>query len=318
VNARFLEQALALAEKGRGTTYPNPIVGAILVHGEEMVGEGWHERKGEPHAEVVALEAAGERARGATMYVTLEPCAHHGATPPCADALVAAGVGRVVVGQRDPHPKHGGGLERLEEAGVAVEVADGELGFRCRQQIEEWRTFVTLGRPFVTYKVAVTLDGRVTVPDARWVSGEESRRLVHVLRAQSDAVGVGMGTVRWDDPRLDARDVPVLRQPRRLAFGRGPLPEGSELELRSGPLEDEVAALAEDGVQSLLLEGGPTLAAAFLEAGLVDKLLVFVAPTLSGTGPGMLAGLPRAVPLSRLEARAIGSDLLVQAYVNEP
>jgi diaminohydroxyphosphoribosylaminopyrimidine deaminase/5-amino-6-(5-phosphoribosylamino)uracil reductase len=318
VNARFLEQALALAEKGRGTTYPNPIVGAILVHGEEMVGEGWHERKGEPHAEVVALEAAGERARGATMYVTLEPCAHHGATPPCADALVAAGVGRVVVGQRDPHPKHGGGLERLEEAGVAVEVADGELGFRCRQQIEEWRTFVTLGRPFVTYKVAVTLDGRVTVPDARWVSGEASRRLVHVLRAQSDAVGVGMGTVRWDDPRLDARDVPVLRQPRRLAFGRGPLPEGSELELRSGPLEDEVAALAEDGVQSLLLEGGPTLAAAFLEAGLVDKLLVFVAPTLSGTGPGMLAGLPRAVPLSRLEARAIGSDLLVQAYVNEP
>ena len=318
MDERFLERALALAEKGRGTTHPNPIVGAVLVEGDDVVAEGWHERKGGPHAEAVALETAGERARGAAMYVTLEPCAHHGTTPPCADAIVAAGVARVVVGQRDPHPEHGGGLERLQEAGVEVELADGELGFRCRQQIEEWRTFVTLGRPFVTYKVAVTLDGRVTVPGVRWVSGEESRRLVHVLRAQSDAVGVGMGTVRWEDPRLDARDVPVLRQPRRLAFGRGPLPEGSELELRSGPLVEELRGLAEDGVQSLLLEGGPTLAAAFLEAGLVDKIVTFVAPTLSGSGPGMLAGLPRPVPLSRLEARAIGADLLLQAYVNGP
>jgi diaminohydroxyphosphoribosylaminopyrimidine deaminase/5-amino-6-(5-phosphoribosylamino)uracil reductase len=314
----FLARAIELAERGRGTTHPNPIVGAVLVRDGEVAGEGWHERKGGPHAEVVALERAGERARGATAYVTLEPCAHHGATPPCADALVAAGVARVVVGQRDPHPGHAGGLERLREAGVEVDVADGELGFRCRQQIEEWRTFVTLGRPFVTYKVAVTLDGRVTVPGARWVSGEESRRLVHLLRAQSDAVAVGMGTVRWDDPRLDARDVPVVRQPRRLAFGRGPLPEGSELELRSGPLEEELAALGRDGVQSLLLEGGPTLAAAFLERGLVDKLLVFVAPTLSGDGPGMLAGLPGAVPLSRLDAREIGPDVLLQAYVHEP
>jgi diaminohydroxyphosphoribosylaminopyrimidine deaminase/5-amino-6-(5-phosphoribosylamino)uracil reductase len=224
----------------------------------------------------------------------------------------------VIVGQRDPHPEHGGGLERLREAGVEVEIADGELAFRCRQQIEEWRTFVALGRPFVTYKVAVTLDGRVTVPGSRWVSGEESRRLVHVLRAQSDAVAVGMGTVRWDDPKLDARDVPVVRQPRRLAFGRGPLPDGSELELRSGPLEEELAALAADGVQSLLLEGGPTLAAAFLEADLVDKILVFVAPTLSAEGPGMLAGLVHPVALSRLEARAIGGDVLLQAYVREP
>jgi diaminohydroxyphosphoribosylaminopyrimidine deaminase/5-amino-6-(5-phosphoribosylamino)uracil reductase len=162
------------------------------------------------------------------------------------------------------------------------------------------------------------LDGRVTVPGERWVSGEESRRLVHLLRAQSDAVGVGMGTVRWDDPRLDARDVPVVRQPRRLAFGRGPLPEGSELELRSGPLRDELAALAADGVQSLLLEGGPTLAAAFLEQGLVDKVLVFVAPTLSGEGAGMLAGLPGPVKLTRLEARAVGADVLLQGYVHEP
>ena len=157
--------------------------------------------------------------------------------------------------------------------------------FEARAQNEAWRTWVAKARPFVAYKVAVTLDGRVAIPGERWVSGEESRRLVHRLRADSDAVAVGMGTVRADDPRLDARGVDASRQPRRLAFGRGPLPPGSELELRSGPLPDELAALAAEGVQSLLLEGGPTLAGAFLAEGLVDKLLVFVAPKLAGSGP---------------------------------
>jgi diaminohydroxyphosphoribosylaminopyrimidine deaminase / 5-amino-6-(5-phosphoribosylamino)uracil reductase len=318
MEARFLERALELAESGRGTTHPNPIVGAVVVADGEIVGEGWHERKGGPHAEVVALRAAGERARGAAVYVTLEPCAHHGTTPPCVEELLEAGVARVVAGQLDPHPEHGGGLGYLRERGVDTELAADDLGFRCRQQIEEWRTFVTVGRPFVTYKVAVSLDGRVRVPGTRWVTGEDSRRLVHVLRAQSDAVAVGMGTVRWDNPRLDARDVPVARQPRRLAFGRGPLPEGSELELRSGPLREELGRLAEDGVQSLLLEGGPTLAAAFLENDLVDKLLVFVAPRLSGEGPGMLEGLPAGLELTRMEARPIGEDVLIQAYVHEP
>jgi diaminohydroxyphosphoribosylaminopyrimidine deaminase/5-amino-6-(5-phosphoribosylamino)uracil reductase len=318
MESTFLERALELAENGRGTTHPNPIVGAVVVDGDEIVGEGWHERKGGPHAEVVALEAAGDRARGATAYVTLEPCAHHGATPPCVDALVDAGVARLVAGQLDPNPRHGGGLERLRSEGVDVVLAGDDLGFRCRQQIEEWRTWVAGGRPHVTYKVAVTLDGRVRLPGERWVTGEASRRLVHVLRAQSDAVAVGMGTVRWDNPRLDARDVPVLRQPRRLAFGRGPLPEESELELRSGPLRDELESLAADDVQSLLLEGGPTLAAAFLEADLVDKLLVFVAPRLSGDGPGMLEGLPRPLELTRMEARPIGEDVLLQAYLHEP
>ena len=315
---RYLERALELAESGRGTTHPNPIVGAVVVSGDEIVGEGWHERKGGPHAEVVALEAAGERARGATLYATLEPCAHHGATPPCVDALIGAGVARVVAGQLDPDPAHGGGLEKLRAAGLDGELVDGELAFRCRQQIEEWRTWVTRGRPFVTYKVALTLDGRVRLPNERWVTGEASRKLVHVLRSQSDAVAVGMGTVRWDNPRLDARDVPVIRQPRRIAFGRGPLPEGSELELRSGPLREELESLATDGVQSLLLEGGPTLAAAFLEADLVDKLLVFVAPRLSGEGPGILEGLPCPLELTRLEARPIGVDVLLQAYAHEP
>ncbi len=316
--ATFLERAIELAERGRGTTHPNPIVGAVVVAGDEIVGEGWHERKGGPHAEVVALADAGERARGAELYVTLEPCAHHGTTPPCTDAIVEAGIARVVAGQLDPNPAHGGGLEKLRATAVDVELVEGDLAFRCRQQIEEWRTWVTLARPFVTYKVALTLDGRVSVRDSRWVSGEASRTLVHVLRAQSDAVAVGMGTVRWDNPRLDARDVPVVRQPRRIAFGRGPLPEGSELELRSGPLADELEALGAEGVQSLLLEGGPTLAAAFLDADLVDKLLVFVAPRLSGEGAGMLAGLPRPLELSRMEARPVGEDVLIQAYVHEP
>ena len=318
MESSYLERALELAEHGRGTTHPNPVVGAVVVDGDEVVGEGWHERKGGPHAEVAALEAAGQRARGATVYVTLEPCAHHGTTPPCADALLDAGVARVVVGQLDPHPEHAGGLERLRARGVDVSVADGELAFRCRQQIEEWRTFVSAGRPFVTYKVAVTLDGRVRVPGTRWVTGDASRRLVHVLRAQSDAVAVGMGTVRWDNPRLDARDVPVIRQPRRIAFGRGPLPDGSDLELRSASIRDELTALGTEGVQSLLLEGGPTLAAAFLEADLVDKLLVFVAPTIAGEGPGMLEGLPAPLSLTRMEARPIGEDVLLQAYVHEP
>jgi len=318
MDLEFIERALELAERGRGTTHPNPVVGAVVVSSGEVVGEGRHERKGGPHAEVNALAAAADQARGATVYLTLEPCAHHGDTPPCADALIEAGVARVVAGQTDPVLEHAGGLERLQAAGVEVELADGELAFRCRQQIEEWRTWATLRRPFVTYKVAVTLDGRVTVPGARWVTGEDSRRLVHLLRAESDAVAVGMGTVRWDNPRLDARDVPAVRQPRRLAFGRGPLPDGSQLELRSGPLREELEALGTEGVQSLLLEGGPTLAAAFLEQDLVDKLLVFVAPRLSGDGPGMLAGLAGSLELTRLEVRSVGDDVLIQAYVHEP
>jgi diaminohydroxyphosphoribosylaminopyrimidine deaminase/5-amino-6-(5-phosphoribosylamino)uracil reductase len=315
----FLERALELAERGRGTTHPNPVVGAVLVAGGEIVGEGWHERAGGPHAEIVALRAAGESARGATLYVTLEPCCHVGRTGPCTEAIIAAGVRRVVAAAEDPSPQVSGrGLERLREAGIEVEVAGGEQAFRARQQNEGFRTRVLLGRPFVTYKVAVALDGRVVVPGRRWVSGEESRRLVHELRARSDAVAVGMGTVRADRPRLDAREAGAVRQPRRLAFGHGPLPPGSELELRPGLLSEELESLAADGVQTLLLEGGPTLATAFLEADLVDRLLVFVAPVISGGGPRLLGELSRVVPLTRLDARRVGEDVLLDAYVHEP
>jgi len=309
----WLVRALELAERGRGTTHPNPVVGAVVVRDGTVVGEGWHVRKGEPHAEVHALAAAGERARGATLYVTLEPCSHHGTTPPCTDAVIAAGIARVVVGAADPNPKVDG-LARLRAAGIAVDVVDA---FEGRRQNEAWRTWIVHGRPFVTYKAALTLDGRVTVPGRRWVTGEASLRLVHVLRAAADAVAVGMGTVRADAPRLDARDVPVLRQPRRLAFGRGPLPPGSELELRTGPLREELETLAHEGVQSLLLEGGPTLATAFLREGLVDKLLLFVAPTLSGAGPHAFGELA-AQDVLRMEARRVGGDVLITGYLREP
>jgi diaminohydroxyphosphoribosylaminopyrimidine deaminase/5-amino-6-(5-phosphoribosylamino)uracil reductase len=222
----------------------------------------------------------------------------------------------VVAAVADPNPKvNGRGFARLREGGVEVEVADL---WEARVQNEAWRVWVAQGRPFVTYKVAATIDGRVTVPGERWVSGEESRRRVHELRASSDAVAVGMGTVRADDPVLTARGVGAERQPRRLAFGNGPLPEGSELELRSGRLEDELAALAGEGVRSLLLEGGPTLAGAFLAAGLVDKLMVFTAPTVSGAGPVAFGALQDPLALRHVSVERIGDDVLLTGYLREP
>jgi diaminohydroxyphosphoribosylaminopyrimidine deaminase/5-amino-6-(5-phosphoribosylamino)uracil reductase len=323
-----LERALELAERGRGTTRPNPVVGAVVVRDGEVVGEGWHERAGGPHAEILALEAAGGRAREATLYVTLEPCAHHGRTPPCADAVVAAGVRRVVVGAGDPDPRTDGqGIGRLREAGIEIVAAEPDLAARARRQNEAFRTWASAGRPFVTYKAAVTIDGRVAASggDARWVSGEDSRRRVHELRAASDAVAVGMGTARAENPLLTARDVDALRQPRRLAFGSGPLPEGSELELVAGPLPEALARLAGEGVQSLLVEGGPTLAGAFLRAGLIDKLVLFLAPKLVGgdDAPPLFAGrgartLAEAVPLRGLQVGRAGEDVVLTAYVHEP
>jgi diaminohydroxyphosphoribosylaminopyrimidine deaminase/5-amino-6-(5-phosphoribosylamino)uracil reductase len=325
---RHLERALELAELGRGTTAPNPIVGCVIVRNGEVAGEGWHVRKGEPHAEILALHGAGDRARGATMYVTLEPCAHHGATPPCADAVVAAGISRVVCAVGDPNPKtDGAGFARLRAAGIEVELPGGELEWRARVQNEGFRAWAGLGRPFVTYKAAMTLDGKVagSTGDSRWVSGEPSRRRVHELRSQADAVAVGIGTARRDNPQLTARDVGASRQPRRLAFGHGPAPEGSDLELRSGPLDQELALLAQEGIQTLLLEGGPTIAGAFLRAGLIDKLLVYVAPKLAGgeDAPGLFGGpaierIADAVPLVRLAAEPVGEDVLFTAYLREP
>ena len=308
----YIERALELAERGRGTTYPNPLVGAVIVHGDEIVGEGWHERAGEPHAEVHALRAAAERARGATLYVTLEPCAHHGRTPPCADAVIEAGVARAVIAAADANPKARGGIERLRAAGVDVEV---EERWEARALNAGYFSVHERARPWVILKLATTLDGGFAVAGRRWVTGEEARRRVHELRAWVDAVAVGMGTVRADSPRLDARDVDAPKQPRRLAFGRGPLPGGSELELRTGELAEELRALAREGVQTLLLEGGPTLAAAFLDADLVDEVRWFVAPFVGGD-PKLPSS--RSAELHRLRVERLGDDVLLSAHVHEP
>jgi diaminohydroxyphosphoribosylaminopyrimidine deaminase/5-amino-6-(5-phosphoribosylamino)uracil reductase len=310
-----LARALELAAGASGRAYPKPTVGAVVVNGGEVVGEGATEAGGR-HAEVVALDAAGDRARGSTMYVTLEPCSHYGTTPPCTDAIVERGVERVVFAAHDPNPEAAGGSGRLRAAGIDVEFADLR---EARVQNEAWRTWVAKRRPFVIYKAGVTLDGRVTFPGERWVTGESSRRRVHELRASVDAVAVGGGTARADRPRLDARDVDTPRgQPRRLVFSRGPLPDGLDLELRPRALTDELLALGDEGVQSLLLEGGPTLATAFLEADLVDKLLLFVAPKLAGAGEPFLAPLPSARTLSHLRTERVGDDVLLEAYVHEP
>jgi diaminohydroxyphosphoribosylaminopyrimidine deaminase / 5-amino-6-(5-phosphoribosylamino)uracil reductase len=307
-----LERALELAERGRGTTHPNPVVGAVVVRDGAVVAEGWHERKGGPHAEVVALDAAGERARGATLYVTMEPCAHHGTTPPCTQAVLRAGVAKVVAGSLDPNPEARGGLDLLRDAGIDVELQDS---FPARAQNEAWRTWVSLRRPFVVLKLALTLDGRVSVPGtSHWISGPDSRRRVHELRAQVDAVAVGMGTARADDPQLTARDVGAVDQPRRLVFGSGP----SDLEVRSGPLDVELRALADEGVQSLLLEGGPTLAASFLREGYVDKLMLFVAPQVAGAGLRFAPELDAPIRISRLQVEQVGEDVLLSGYVREP
>jgi diaminohydroxyphosphoribosylaminopyrimidine deaminase/5-amino-6-(5-phosphoribosylamino)uracil reductase len=309
-----LARAVVLAGAARDGAYPTPPVGGVVVADGGVVGAGATEAGGR-HAEVVALAAAAERARDATLYVSLEPCNHHGTTPPCTDAILAAGIARVVYGAADPNPKAAGGAARLRAEGVDVEFVDS---FDSRAVNEAWRTWVSKERPFVIYKAAVTLDGRVTVSGERWVTGEESRRAVHELRAAVDAVAVGGGTARADQPRLDARDVETpLGQPRRLVFSKGSVSDG--LELRSGPIEDELRALAAEGVQSLLLEGGPTLAASFLEADLVDKILLFTAPTLAGAGPGALqASLPSPRTLVRLSTRQVGADVLLEAYVHDP
>lgn len=290
-----MRRATDLAEAVRGTTAPNPWVGAVVVAQSGASFEGATAPPGGWHAEVAALDAAGTAARGATLYTTLEPCAHHGRTPPCVAAVLAAGVGRVVVGVLDPDPQVAGrGVAALEAAGVAVTVGVGatEVAGQLAPYLKHRRT----GRPWVVLKLAATLDGRTAAADgsSRWITGEDARRDVHRLRARSDAVLVGAGTVRADDPALTVRlDPPPANQPLRVVLGRAP--EGARvlpaLEL-SGDLGAVLDDLGSRGVLQLLVEGGPRVAHAFHAAGLVDRYVVYLAPAVAGgdDGPPLFAG----------------------------
>jgi diaminohydroxyphosphoribosylaminopyrimidine deaminase / 5-amino-6-(5-phosphoribosylamino)uracil reductase len=324
-DAVHLERTLELADRGRGSTSPNPLVGAVVVKHGRSIGEGFHAGPGTLHAEPRALASAVEDPEGATLYVSLEPCAHHGRTPPCTDAILAAGIARVVVASDDPTPKASGrGPELLRAEGVEVEWADGELARAARLANQPFRKHARTGRPLVVLKSALTLDGKVATGagDSRWISGEASRAQVHRLRAEVDAVAVGIGTALADDPLLTARPeagAPV-RQPRRVVFdshGRLPLegalgrsaaeapvavvcspaaPAPAREALSAAGVEVIVAggddgpervraalsALGERGVQSLLLEGGPRLAGAFVDAGEIDAMEAYVAPVLAG------------------------------------
>ncbi|MEV0038795.1 bifunctional diaminohydroxyphosphoribosylaminopyrimidine deaminase/5-amino-6-(5-phosphoribosylamino)uracil reductase RibD [Streptomyces sp. NPDC050804] len=351
-----MRRAIALAASGLGSTSPNPVVGCLILDASgRPVGEGFHRRAGGPHAEIHALRAAGERARGGTAYVTLEPCDHTGRTGPCSQALVEAGVARVSYAVADPNPRATGGGETLRAAGITVE--QGLLAEEAEAGNIAWLTSVRLGRPHVTWKYAATLDGRIAAADStsRWITSAEARADVHRLRAEADAVVVGSGTARTDDPHLAVRGIEGAVQPLRVVVdteatavrpgarildGAAPtliavaedaaptdsahlpdvvrLPRGT----RGLDIPALLRALYERGVRSVLLEGGPALAGSFVAAGAVDKVIGYLAPVLLGAGPAALADagittIAEALRLRMTESVRIGPDLRITA-IPEP
>jgi diaminohydroxyphosphoribosylaminopyrimidine deaminase/5-amino-6-(5-phosphoribosylamino)uracil reductase len=351
----LMTRALRLAERGAFTTRPNPMVGCVIAQGEEVVGEGFHHRAGEPHAEVLALQAAGERARGATAYVTLEPCAHTGRTGPCADALITAGITRVVAAMRDPFPQvDGAGFEKLRGAGIAVE--SGLMEAQARQLNRGFLSRIERGRPWVRVKLATSLDGRTATAsgDSKWISGEASRLDVHHWRARAGAIVTGANTVLADDPSLNVRlgdgtpfapPLRVVLDPGLATIARGKVRDASaptlyihapdikppreisveraSVAMTSGLLDLHAVLrlLAERGINEVQVEAGATLAGAFFTSGLVDELLLYVAPILLGDkSRPLLAGLDIAdmsqrAQLRLVESRMVGEDqrLLLQS-----
>ena len=344
----MMAQALRLAERGAYTTKPNPMVGCVIAQGTEVVGEGWHQRKGGPHAEVFALREAGARARGATAYVTLEPCAHTGATGPCADALVEAGVARVVAAMRDPFPRvDGAGFERLRAAGIAVE--DGLMEVQARELNRGFLSRIVRGRPWLRVKLASSLDGRTATAsgDSKWISGEASRQDVQRWRARSGALLTGAGTVLLDDPQLtvrlddDSEFVPPLRvvlDPGLATVARGRVREGDaptlyihapdakvprtlQADHAAAPVQGNhfdlgavLKLLGERGINEVQVEAGATLAGAFVAAGLVDEVLLYVAPVLLGELSRPLFGglhidaMTERLQLQTVDSRRLGDD----------
>ncbi|WP_435769276.1 bifunctional diaminohydroxyphosphoribosylaminopyrimidine deaminase/5-amino-6-(5-phosphoribosylamino)uracil reductase RibD [Nocardioides sp. SYSU DS0651] len=321
-----MRRALVLAASPGVPLHPNPRVGCVLLAPDgTVVGEGYHHGAGSPHAEVEALAAAGDRARGATAVVTLEPCNHTGRTGPCTQALLRAGVRRVVVAQRDPNPVASGGLEVLAAAGVETDA--GLLAEEATELNRAWTFAHVHGRPYVTWKLATTLDGRSAAADgsSRWVSSLPARRDTHILRGLCDTVLVGTGTVAVDDPQLTVRDEadrPVAHQPLRAVMGERDIPgdrrvldgQAPTVHLRTRDPQQALASLHHDHERShVFLEGGPTLAAAFLRAGLVDDVVAYVAPVLLGAGTSAVADLGitsigDALRLELVEATVIGEE----------
>ncbi|MBE0613947.1 MAG: bifunctional diaminohydroxyphosphoribosylaminopyrimidine deaminase/5-amino-6-(5-phosphoribosylamino)uracil reductase RibD [Burkholderiales bacterium] len=351
-----MAEALRLAEKGLYTATPNPRVGCVIVRDGEVVGTGWHEKTGGPHAEIVALRAAGERARGATAYVTLEPCSHHGRTPPCIDALIEAGITRLVAAMQDPNPKvAGSGFDRLRAAGIAVE--SGLMQDEAQALNVGFVSRMRRGRPWVRMKIAASLDGRTALANGRsqWITGPEARRDGHAWRARACAVLTGIGTVRDDDPQLNVREVQTPRQPLKvLVDSRLQLPLSAKLleggrVLVAAAVEDKagIAALQDRGAEVLLLpnasgkveltelmrelarrelnevhvEAGFKLNGSLLSAGLVDELLIYLAPSILGHGARGMFDLPELEDLAQKrlvqfgQVQTIGSDLRVLARV---
>jgi len=349
----FMARALRLARKGLFTTTPNPRVGCVVVKDDIVVGEGWHARAGGAHAEIHALNAAGNLARGATAYVTLEPCSHHGRTPPCADALIGAGVARVVAAMRDPNPQVGGsGLEQLRAVGI--DTADGLMEMEARELNIGFVSRMTRGRPWVRLKLAASLDGKTALNNGKsqWITGPEARRDGHAWRARACAILTGAGTVRDDDPRLTVRDVETGRQPRRVVVdshletpptarileGGAVLvvaasedaakiaalrAAGAEVLVLPNPqgkvdLLRLLQALAERGVNELHVEAGHKLNGSLLREGLADELLLYFAPTLIGSGREMfplpeIADLAGRRDLEILDLRRVGTDIRILA-----
>ncbi len=333
-----MSRALELAALGLNTTDPNPRVGAVLARGQEVIGEGWHQRAGEPHAEVFALRAAGERARGATLYVTLEPCSHQGRTPPCADAIVAAGVARVVIAMADPNPRvNGAGSAKLRAGGV--DVQSGLLEEQARELNPGFAQRMSRGLPWVRLKLGASLDGRIALPsgESRWITGEESRADVQRWRARSSAIVTSHATVLRDDPRLDVRLEGATRQPLRVILdgnletpavarildkpgdvliftsaqgslsraaleSRGARVEAIGRSVSGGvDLSAVLARLAREGMNEVWIECGSRLAGAFVHDGLVDELIVYQAPVLLGSEAFGMFHLPAPVALAQAQ-----------------
>ena len=336
---RWMRRALRQARRGWGRTTPNPLVGAVIVRDGHEVGAGFHRRAGTPHAEAHALAAAGGNARGATLYVTLEPCSTTGRTPPCTDAILEAGVARVVIGCLDPNPNHAGGsVSILSEHGVEADV--GVEQEECERLNEAFFCWIQHGRPFVLLKMAMTLDGKIATAggQSKWITGPKARRHVQRLRQWTDAIMVGAETVRQDDPSLTVRAPRNWwRQPRKLVWTREPSLARHHAIWGEPPLPPEFVGpqsraewlallqrLGRQEVTALLVEGGGELAAACLRAGIVDKVAFFVAPKVLGgrdsrpvVGGGTVASLAEALPVRDLTTRRIGNDLLITGYVTD-